>query len=275
MLPTMTTVTLASGHPMPVIGLGTWPMTDEQAAVDVLSALELGYRKIDTAENYENETGVGLAISRSALPRDSLFVTSKFNKKWHSVEGVRQACEASLQRLGLDYLDLLLVHWPNPGQGRYVEAFEGLLGVQQAGLVRSIGTSNFLSEHLQPLFDRGYLPQVNQIQLDPFHTRDDLVALHRDRGIVTEAWSPIGRGGDLLGHPAVTTLAQRHGRTPAQIVLRWHLQNGFVPLPKSSDPTRQAQNLAIFDFELSEAEVASLHLDRPDPEMFHPKTFGH
>ncbi len=271
----MTTVRLASGHPMPSIGLGTWPMTNEQAAVDVLQALELGYRKIDTAENYQNETGVGQAIARSALPRESLFVTSKFNKKWHSGDGVRQACEASLQRLGLDYLDLLLIHWPNPDQGRYVEAFEGLLAVQQAGLVRNVGTSNFLPEHLALLFERGYLPQINQIQLDPFHTRDEVVAVHRARGIVTEAWSPIGRGGDLLTHPAVTALADRHARTPAQVVLRWHLQSGFVPLPKSSDATRQAQNLAIFDFELSDAEVASLHLDRPDPDMFHPNTFGH
>lgn len=269
------TLILANGVTMPRLGLGTWPMDDDAAAVEVRTAIELGYRLIDTAENYANELGVGRAIKDSGVDRAALFVTSKFNRKWHSVDGVRKACEASLGRLGLDYLDLYLIHWPNPDQGTYVEAYEGLIALQEAGLVRAIGTSNFIHEHLAALRERGFVPQVNQIQLDPYHTRSDVVALHAAQGTVTESWSPIGRAGDLLAAPAVTALAERYARTPAQIVLRWHVQQGLVPLPKSSDPGRQAQNLAVFDFELAADDMASLSLDRPDPAMFHPNTFGH
>jgi len=164
-------LTLSNGVEMPRLGLGTWPMNDAEAAETVALALDMGYRLIDTAENYENERGVGEGIRRSGVARGELFVTTKFNRKWHSVEGARQACEASLERLGLDYIDLFLVHWPNPDQGRYVEAFEGLVKLQEAGLVRAIGTSNFKPAHLQQLFDRGLCPQVNQIHLDPWHAR--------------------------------------------------------------------------------------------------------
>lgn len=272
---TVPTVGLNDGTTMPALGLGTWPMTDEEATREVASALELGYRLIDTAENYENERGVGAAVAASGLPREDVFVTSKFNRQWHSVAGARQACEASLQRLGLDYLDLYLVHWPNPDQGRYVEAVEGLLALQQDGLVRSIGLSNFLPEHLADVVRRGYRLQVNQIQLDPYHTRDEVVAANREQKLITEAWSPIGRGGDLLADPAVVTIAEAHDRTPAQVVLRWHVQQGYVPLPKSSDRGRQAANLAVFDFELTADEVAALQLDRPDPDMLDANTFGH
>ncbi|CAM3723224.1 aldo/keto reductase [Bordetella tumulicola] len=270
------TVTLLNGVAMPQLGLGTWPMDDTQAARAVASALDLGYRLIDTAENYRNEAGVGAGIRQSGVSRDQIFVTTKFNREWHSVDGVKQACEASLSRLGVDYIDLLLIHWPNPAQDRYVDAFHGLTRLLESGVVRAIGTSNFKVTHLQRLLDQGLVPHVNQIQLDPYHLRDDVVALHNAHGIVTETWSPLGRGGEMLADPAITAVAERHGRTPAQVVLRWQTQSGYVPAPKSSDPTRQAQNLNVFDFELSADEMAALNaLNRPDPKMMDADVFGH
>jgi len=269
-------VRLANGVEMPQLGLGTWPMSDAEAAVAVAGAIGVGYRLIDTAENYGNERGVGDGIRRSGVNRGEIFVTSKFNRQWHSLDGARTACEASLARLGLDYLDLLLVHWPNPDQDRYVEAFHGLVRLLDAGLVRAIGTSNFKPAHLQRLFDLGLVPHVNQIQLDPYHRRDDLVAIHRARGIITETWSPLGRGGAMLADPAIAAAARRHGKTPGQVVLRWHVQSGYVPAPKSADPVRQAQNLDVFDFALSDEEMRLLDgLDRPDPQMFDADHFGH
>ncbi len=267
---------LANGVEMPQLGLGTWPMNDTEAAVTVAAALAMGYRLIDTAENYENERGVGEGIRQSGVARADIFVTTKFNRKWHSVDGARAACEASLERLGLDYIDLLLVHWPNPDQGRYVEAFQGLVRLLEAGLVKSIGTSNFKPAHLQKLFDLGLVPHLNQIQLDPYHLRDDLVAIHREKGIVTGAWRPLGCGNAMLADPVISAVAERHGRTTAQVILRWLTQQGFVATPKSSNPTRMAQNLDIFDFSLSAEDMAQLGgLDRPDPEMFDADSFGH
>lgn len=267
---------LANGVEMPQLGLGTWPMNEAEAAIAVASALDIGYRLIDTAENYGNESGVGEGIRRSGISRSAVFVTSKFNRQWHSIQGARAACEASLKRLGLDYIDLLLIHWPNPDQDRYVDAFHGLVRLLDAGLVRAIGTSNFKPTHLQKLFEQGLTPHVNQIQLDPYHGRRDLVAIHQSRNIVTEAWSPLGRGGRMLADPAVTEVAARHGRTPAQIVLRWHTQQGFTAIPKSADPARQAENLDVFGFALSADEMAALSgLDRPDPAMFDADSFGH
>ncbi len=269
-------LTLANGVEMPQLGLGTWPMNDTEAAVTVAAALAMGYRLIDTAENYENERGVGEGIRQSGVARADIFVTTKFNRKWHSVDGARAACEASLERLGLDYIDLLLVHWPNPDQGRYVEAFQGLVRLLEAGLVKSIGTSNFKPAHLQKLFDLGLVPHLNQIQLDPYHLRDDLVAIHREKGIVTGAWRPLGCGNAMLADPVISAVAERHGRTTAQVILRWLTQQGFVATPKSSNPTRMAQNLDIFDFSLSAEDMAQLGgLDRPDPEMFDADSFGH
>ena len=269
-------LTLSNGVEMPRLGLGTWPMNDAEAAGTVALALDMGYRLIDTAENYENERGVGEGIRRSGVARSEVFVTTKFNRKWHSVEGARQACEASLERLGLDYIDLLLVHWPNPDQGRYVEAFQGLVRLLEAGLVKSIGTSNFKPAHLQKLFDLGLVPHLNQIQLDPYHLRDDLVEIHRAKGIVTGAWRPLGCGNAMLADPVISAVAERHGRTTAQVILRWLTQQGFVATPKSSNPTRMAQNLDIFGFTLSADEMALLGtLDRPDPEMFDADSFGH
>ena len=270
------TLTLANGVTMPLLGLGTWPMNDSEAAVAVANALDMGYRLVDTAENYENERGVGEGIRKSGVSRADVFVTTKFNRKWHSVEGAREACEASLARMGLDYIDLLLVHWPNPDQDRFVEAYQGLVRLLEAGLVRAIGTSNFKPAHLQRLFDVGLVPHLNQIQLDPYHLRNDLVDIHRAKGIATGAWRPLGCGNAMLADPLITAVAERHGRSAAQVILRWLTQQGFVATPKSADPLRQAQNLDIFVFTLSADEMAVLGtLDRPDPDMLDADVFGH
>lgn len=275
-LPLAPTVTLANGVQIPQVGLGTWPMDDAEATKVVAMALDMGYRLIDTAENYANEQGVGEGIRRASVPRDQIFVTSKFNRQWHSIDGARQACEQSLKRLGLDYLDLLLVHWPNPSQNRYVEAFQGLVKLLDDGVVRAIGTSNFTSGHLQRLFDQGLTPQLNQIQLDPYRPRAELVAIHQAHHIVTETWSPIDRGSALLNEPTVTVLAEKYAHTPAQIVLRWHTQHGYIPVPKSSNPQRLAENLNIFDFELSAAERQTLdQLQRANAEILDANVFGH
>ncbi len=273
---TAPTLTLANGVEMPQLGLGTWPMSDAEAAEAVTTALELGYRLIDTAENYDNERGVGQGIQNASIPRDQVFVTTKFNRQWHSFDGAREACQASLERLGLDYIDLLLIHWPNPDQDRFVEAYLGLLNLLDAGLVRAIGTSNFKPAHLQRLLDLGLTPHLNQIQLDPYHRRDDLIALHRDNNIVTQSWRPLGCGNAMLTDPVIAGIAEQHQRTPAQIVLRWAVQQGFATAPKSANPERMAQNLSVFDFVLSDGEMASLNrLGQNDPNMLDADTFGH
>lgn len=275
-VPLAPSLTLANGVRIPQLGLGTWPMNDDEAAVTVAEALRLGYRHVDTAENYGNERGVGEGLRRAGLPREEVFITTKFNRQWHSVDGARQACEASLARLGVDYIDLLLVHWPNPDQGRYVEAFQGLVKLLEAGTVRAIGTSNFKPAHLQRLFDAGLVPHLNQIQLDPWHHRDDLLAIHHQKGIATGAWRPLGCGNAMLADPVITAIATAHGRTPAQVVLRWVVQQGIIATPKSANPLRLAQNLDIFGFTLSPAEMGALDtLDRPDPAMLDADSFGH
>lgn len=232
-------------------------MNDADAERAVSQALEVGYRLFDTAENYRNEVGVGRALR--GAPRDQVFVTSKFNKRWHSLEGARTAFEASAEKLGLKYLDLLLIHWPNPEQDRYVDAWRGLIELREAGLVRAIGTSNFKPSHLARLIDEtGVAPEVNQVQLSPVWAKAAEREFHAQHGIVTEAWSPLGKGTDLLSHPAVQEIAKAHGRSPGQVVLRWETQQDVVPIPKSANPSRLADNLDIFDFDLTAAELSAL-----------------
>jgi 2,5-diketo-D-gluconate reductase A len=234
-------------------------MNDEDTERAVVLALEVGYRLIDTAENYRNEVGVGRGLKAAGVPREEVFVTSKFNKAWHSVEGARTAFEASAEKLGIEYLDLLLIHWPNPGQDRYVDAWRGLIELREAGLVRAIGTSNFKPSHLQRLIDEtGVAPEVNQVQLSPVWTKKTEQAFHSEHGIVTEAWSPLGKGTDLLDNPSVQAAAKAHDKSPGQVVLRWEVQQGVVPIPKSSNRERLAQNLAVFDFELTTDEMTAL-----------------
>jgi 2,5-diketo-D-gluconate reductase A len=271
------TLKLEHGAEIPQLGIGTWPMNDRETERALEAAFELGYRLVDTAENYRNEVGVGRAIAASGLPRDEVFVTTKFNKRWHSVDGARQAFEASAERLGLDAIDLLLIHWPNPAQDRYVDAWRGLATLLDEGRVRAIGTSNFKPSHLQRLLDEtGVIPDVNQIQLSPRVARTSVRDFDAEHGIVTESWSPLGKGGDLLRTDAVVQIAQAHERTPGQIVLRWHVQHGLVAIPKSSRPDRMAENFAVFDFELTADEMSALdELDRGERSATDSDSFGH
>lgn len=271
------TVRLEHGAVMPRLGLGTSPMSDDEAERAVATAIGVGYRLIDTAENYRNEVGVGRGIKASGAKREELFITSKFNKERHSVDGVRAAFEASVQKLALEYLDLLLIHWPNPGQDRYVEAWRGLIALREEGLVRAIGVSNFKPAHLQRLIDEtGVVPEVNQIQLSPYWTRDDARAFHAEHGIVTQGWSPLGKRTDLLEHPKVAEIANEHGKTPGQVILRWHVELSVVPIPKSQNPERLAQNLEVFDFKLTDEQIAALSaLDGLATEVVDSDSFGH
>jgi 2,5-diketo-D-gluconate reductase A len=273
---TAPTVTLSHGAELPRLGLGTWPMDDGAAEVTVAAAIELGYRLVDTAENYGNERGVGRGLKASGVPREELFVTTKFNKRWHGVELAAEAYERSADRLGLDYIDLLLIHWPNPQHDRYVQAWQGLARLLEGGRLRAIGTSNFKPAHLERVIaETGVVPDVNQIQVSPTVTRESARVYHAQHGIVTQSWSPIGgQGNDVLREPVVVELAERHGRTPAQVVLRWHVQRGDVVFPKSVTRERVEQNFALFDFELDEGQMATISgLDRgertgPDPDTF-------
>lgn len=255
-----TTVTLSSGREMPRLGLGTWPMDNDEAERAVLAAVEAGYRLFDTAENYRNEDGVGRAMRASGVPREQLFVTTKFNREWHGEDLVRQAFDQSAERLGVDYIDLLLIHWPNPKHGRYVDAWRGLIRLQEEGLVRSIGVSNFKPAHLERLREEtGAMPAVNQVQLNPFMTRPEIREYDEAHGILTQSWTPLSKGHDrLLEEPSVRGLAEQHGKTGAQIVLRWHLELGLGTIPKSGSPDRMRENIDVFDFEFTPTEVDAI-----------------
>jgi 2,5-diketo-D-gluconate reductase A len=275
---TVPTLPLNHGAQIPQIGLGTSPMEDDEAERVVADALAAGYRLVDTAENYGNEAGVGAGIRASGVPREELFVTTKFNKRWHGRDLAAEAYEGSVDRLGLDYLDLLLIHWPNPAQDQYVQAWDGLVRLLETGRVRAIGTSNFKPAHLDRIItETGVVPDVNQIQLNPLVSRVDARVWHAASGIVTESWSPLGgSGADVLSEPVVRRIAADTGRTPAQVVLRWHVQLGLVAVPKSADPQRLRQNLDVFDFELTGDQVAELSaLDRGESAAVDSDTFGH
>ncbi|QAY68948.1 aldo/keto reductase [Xylanimonas protaetiae] len=271
---TVPTITLPHGAALPALGLGTWPMDDAEAAVGVRTALEAGYRLVDTAENYGNETGVGQGLRDSGVAREDVFVTTKLNRAWHT--DVRGAWENSVRRLGVEYLDLFLIHWPNPDHDQYVTAWEGLVALLEQGKVRAIGMSNFKPAHLDRVVAAtGVAPDVNQINLNPYAQRAASVAANAALGTVTEAWSPI-KPASMLAEPAIVRAAEAHGVTPAQVALRWSTQHGYVPIPKSADPVRQAQNLAVFDFTLSDDEVAAIDaLDRGEAGVTDSDVFGH
>lgn len=271
------TVALSNGVAMPALGLGTSPMDDAETEATVAAAIGVGYRLIDTAENYGNERGVGRGIRASGIDRDDVFVTTKFNERWHGFEEAQQAFANSAERLGLDRVDLLLIHWPNPKRDRYVDAWRGMVELLEDGKVRAIGVSNFKPAHLDRLLEEtGVAPHVNQVQLDPRIPRADERSYHAAHGIVTESWSPIGAGGDLLADATIGDVARAHGKTPAQIVLRWHVQLGLVPIPKTSKPERLAANIDVFDFELSPEEMDRMAaLDRRGAGAVDSDRFGH
>ncbi|MES9604897.1 aldo/keto reductase [Actinomadura sp. NPDC048032] len=260
---------------MPQLGFGVFQVGNDEAESAVTIALRNGYRSIDTASAYGNEEGVGRALRASELPRDELFVTSKV---WNSDQGydaTMRAYEASLRRLGLEYLDLYLIHWPMPGRDLYLETWRALERLKHDGRVRSIGVSNFTVETLRRVIDEAdVVPAVNQIELHPYFQQDGMRAFHRDHGIRTEAWAPLGQGHGLLDDPALDRIARAHGRTPAQVALRWHLQIGNVVIPKSATPSRIAENIDVFGFELTPDDMKTLgEMDKglrfgPDPATF-------
>jgi 2,5-diketo-D-gluconate reductase A len=269
------TVTLNDGTQMPQLGFGVFQVPNEETAAAVSAAFEAGYRAIDTAAMYRNEEGVAKAIADSGIPRDELFITTKLNNDGHGYDDAMRAFEASRTRLGLDYVDLYLIHWPLPAQDRYVDTWRAFEKLRSNGLARSIGVSNFQPAHLQRLLDEtDVVPALNQIELHPYLTQEALRAFDAEHGIATEAWSPIAKGGELLSDPAITSLAEKYGKTPAQIVIRWHLQLGNVVIPKSVTPARIKENIDVFDFELADDDVTSIsELNRdertgPDPDMF-------
>ena len=269
-------LSLNTGASIPQLGFGVFQVPPEDTAETVKLALDAGYRSIDTASMYENEKEVGDAIAQSGLPREELFVTTKLGNHDHGHDAALEALDASLERLGLDYVDLYLIHWPIPSQDLYVETWKALEEARADGRARAIGVSNFLPEHLERVVtETDTVPAVNQIELHPRFQQEDSRAYHSDHGIVTEAWSPLAQGGDLLGDPVIQEVAQAHDRTPAQVVLRWHLQLGNVVIPKSVTPERIASNIDVADFELGTEQMESIvGLDSgdgrvgPDPERF-------
>jgi len=270
------TVTFYDGRSAPQLGLGVWQVQNDEAATVVETALKSGYRSIDTAAIYGNEDGVGRGVSASGVARDDLFIATKLWNDRHGHDSAKEAFQESLDRLGLDYVDLYLIHWPAPRQNKFVDAWESLIQLRDEGRAKSIGVCNFNVPHLQTLLDQtGVLPVVNQIELHPGFQQAELREYHAEHDIVTEAWSPLGRG-SMLGHPALAPIAEKHGRSVAQIILRWHIQLGNMVIPKSVTPSRIQENIRVFDFSLDEADMAAIaKLDDPagrtgpDPEVFH------
>ncbi|MDQ0407403.1 MULTISPECIES: aldo/keto reductase [unclassified Streptomyces] len=252
-------IILNNGVEMPQLGFGVWQVPDDEAETAVVQALEAGYRSIDTAAIYGNEEGTGRALAASGVAREDLFVTTKL---WNSEQGydtTLRAFDASLAKLGLEYLDLYLIHWPMPAEDRYVDTYKALEKLLADGRVRAIGVSNFLPEHLERLTgETSVVPAVNQIELHPHLQQHASREVHAELGIATEAWSPLGSGKGILEIPAIVAIAQKHNRTPAQVVLRWHLQLGNVVIPKSVTPSRIKENIDVFGFTLDTEDLAAI-----------------
>lgn len=260
-------LTMNSGFTIPQLGVGVFKVDNDDAARVVRDALEMGYRHIDTAAIYGNEEGVGAAIAESGIPRNELFVTTKLWNSDHGRHTPQDALRVSLDKLGLDYVDLYLIHWPAPARGAYVDSWLALEELRDAGLTRSIGVSNFMPEHLDDLAAHSAtVPAVNQVELHPLFQQKALRAIHESRGILTEAWGPLGQGRyDLAELPGLADIATAHGKTVAQVVIRWHIQEGFIVFPKSSHAARLAENADVFDFALTDQQmqqIRSVDLDR-------------
>lgn len=269
------TLAFHDGRTAPQLGFGVWQIDDDIVADVVKTALDLGYRSIDTAAIYANEAGVGRGIAESGLPRDQLFVATKVWNTEHGHDLTRDAFGLSLDKLGLDYVDLYLIHWPVPKVGHFVQAWEAMIQLRDEGRAKSIGVCNFNLDHLQKLLDKtGVLPVVNQIELHPLFQQAALREFHSEHDIITEAWSPLGQN-LLWDNPTLASLAQKHQRTVAQIILRWHVQLGNMVIPKSVTPARLQENLTVFDFRLDADDMTAIAaLDQvdgrtgPDPELF-------
>ena len=253
------TIDLNDGAAIPQIGLGTYAMRDDEGVDAIVAGIENGYRLLDTAVNYENEREVGRAIADGKVDRHDLFVTSKIPGRHHGFDEAIASTEESLARLGLDYLDLHLIHWPNPSVGKYVETWRGLIELRERGLVKSIGVSNFTAPMLEQLIaETGVTPAVNQIELHPYFPQSELIEFHKSIGVQTESWSPLYRDGGLFAEAPIAEAASAYGVEAAQVVLRWHLEIGSLPIPKSANPERQRLNADIFGFNLTPAEVDAI-----------------
>jgi 2,5-diketo-D-gluconate reductase A len=268
------TITLNNGVIIPQLGFGTYQITPQDAKQATLEALEVGYRHIDTAEMYRNEKEVGDAVAASGIDRSEIFVTSKLNNGFHERDAALRAFDATLDALGSDYIDMFLIHWPLPTIGDFVETWKAMQEISESGRVKAIGVSNFQVAHLQRLFDEtSIVPAVNQIEVHPYLAQDALRTFGTDHGIATEAWSPIAQG-KVLDDAVIVAMAEKVGKTPAQVTLRWHIQRGDIIFPKSVTRSRVEENFAIFDFDLSDDDIQSItQLDRhertgPDPDVF-------
>ncbi len=269
------TITLNNGIEIPQLGFGTFQIEPEDATQAVRDALEVGYRHIDTAEMYGNEAQVGEAVRTSGLDRDEVFVTSKLNNDLHARDDALAAFDGTLSELGLDHVDLFLIHWPQPSQDRYVEAWQALEEIHRSGRARAIGVSNFQPDHLDRLAaETEVVPAVNQIEVHPYLTQDAVRSYDADHGIATEAWSPIAQG-QVLDEQTLTEIAEAHGKSPAQVTLRWHVQRGDIVFPKTTHRERMEENFAVFDFDLTDDEVARISaLDRDGRQGPHPDDMG-
>jgi 2,5-diketo-D-gluconate reductase A len=267
-------VVLNNGVEIPQLGFGTYQIAPREARDATLAALEVGYRHLDTAEMYANERQVGQAVRDSGIPRDEVFITSKLNNGFHAYDDALKAFDRTLDDLGFERLDLFLIHWPLPKVGDFVETWTAMEELYRSGRVRAIGVSNFQAHHLQRILEQtGTVPAVNQIEVHPYLTQEPLRAFGAANGIATEAWAPIARGA-VSDDATIAAVAERHGRTPAQVTLRWHLQRGDIVFPKSVTRSRVEENFAVFDFELTDDEMAAIsgcnrdERTGPDPDTF-------
>ncbi|MGV8853232.1 MAG: aldo/keto reductase [Devosia sp.] len=258
-------VTFNDGHSIPQLGLGVWKATDDLATTAVQAALVAGYRHIDTAAIYENETGVGAGMAQADVPRSEIFLTTKLWNEAQGYDSTLKAMDESLRRLGTDYVDLYLIHWPSAWRGKFVDTWKAMIKLREEGRVRSIGVSNFEGDYIdQIIAETGVPPAINQIQLHPLFQQSAMRAKHEKLGVVTESWSPLGQG-KLLDNPVLATIAAQHGKSPAQVIIRWHIELGLVVIPKSVTPSRIVENFDVFDFTLSGTDMTAIAgLNDPD-----------